>query len=188
MIRFLEKTAFNVERNLKNTVIAFRIYGVIFSFCAVVFGLYGILPLSKAITIKLAVSKEMQDRYKTMKINLENAKREAVSISENQSRITLLDRYMPQETNVQTYILDFIDSISLSGFALTNFSQQDVVDNENGQIDISLALEGVAYPTDMVKHIEVLKRVTQIKRVNVYQNNAGVFTINVVLTIYTLVT
>ena len=188
MIRFLEKTAFNIERNLKNTAIAFRIYSVIFSFCAIVFGFYGILPLSKVVTTKFAISKEMQARYKTMKTNLEYAKQAAADIPENHDRIILLDRYMPQETNVQTYILDFIDSISLSGFALTNFSQQDTSDNAIGQIDISLALEGVTYPTDMVKHIEVLKRVTQIKRVNVYQNGAGIFTINVVLTIYTLVT
>lgn len=187
MIHFLERIVFNIERSLKSTVNAFRIYSVIFSFCAIVFGYYGVLPLSNIIKTKLAISKEMRVLYKTMKNNLENAQREAASISENQTRIVLLDRYMPQETEVQTYILDFVDSVGASGFTLTNFSQ-DASNSAAGQVDISLSLEGVSYPTEVIKKIEVLKRVTKIKRVNIYQNTEGILTVNVVLTIYNLVT
>lgn len=186
MIRFLEKVFFNIERSLKNTVIAFRIYGIIFSFCVITFGFLGILPLSRIIKTKLAISKEMQTSYKTLQTNLVTAQQAEKDILENKQRIALLDEYMPQETKVQTYILDFVESIGASGYVLSSFSQE-TPENTSGQIDLALSLEGVTYPTDMIKNIEVLKRVTQVKSVKISQNDKGMLNVNLLLTIYTLV-
>jgi hypothetical protein len=185
VIRFLERIAFSVERNLKNVVVGFRMYSVIFAFCFFIFLLRGISPLTGILREKLAISKQLTASYAVMQKNLENAQQASKDINDNKDQLVLLDRYMPIETNVQTYMLDFIDAVGADGFTLKNFTQ-DASSGNIGQVDLTIALEGLGYPTELVKNVEMLKRVTQVKRVTVYQNSKGITSINLVITIYTL--
>lgn len=83
-------------------------------------------------------------------------------------------------------MVEFIQSVGDSGFIVKNFAQESGSTAE-GKINLRLDLEGNAYPQDLIKQIETLKRVTQVRGISLYQNNNNEVFINLDLTIYTLV-
>lgn len=175
-----------MQRELQNANVEFKMHAFIFAVTFFVFFLIGIVPLSTVIRTKILLLSEMQDRYATMQGNIVRLQQAQTALENNKVGINYMDVYMPVETSIQNYILDLIDTVSSSAFIVKGFAQDPSYKIE-GQVDLSITLEGNAYPTEIVKKIETLKRVTQVKSVTFLVGDDGQAVINLVLTIYNFV-
>jgi len=187
MIRFIEKLTSTVNRNLKEASYAFRMYGAIVLFAILVLGFSGIGTVYPLVRAKSALLKETEVLRGSLTSNLANLQRADGDLNNSRLLLGYLDRYLPQGTNVQSYMSEFIQSVSDQGFFVKTFSQ-NTYKSVQGQIEINIVLEGNAYPTNLIENIEILKRVTQVKRADIDYVGQGGYDISLVVTIYTLIT
>lgn len=185
MTNIIERTSTDIERNLKNLSFAFKLYAGAFLISTVVFFIFGIVPLSSVLKTKLNLIKEMTTDMDNLKSNLTYLQQADTDINSNLIYVGYLDKFMPRQTNVQSYMLDFIQSVGANGFTVNSFSE-DSTNVAAGQINLIVSLDGSSYPTDLINLIEALKRPTQVSQVLLSHPTPEMSTLNLHLTIYTL--
>ena len=109
-----------------------------------------------------------------------------IDLVETQNEIILLNAYMPSDNSVQTYMLNFIDTVGRAGFSVVNFSQT-AMNLSTGEIGIDALLEGYTYPTDLLNTVESIKRLTSVSKLtfskNMRSSDSG-YSINLYMNIY----
>jgi Tfp pilus assembly protein PilO len=186
MMKQLERIYTDLDRWLANSAVAVKLYAIIFALTVVIFGHFGITPLYRVIRKQVALSQEMRSAYKTMQRNLTNLGIAEKDLNENTVYIGYLRKYMPVQTNTQSYMLDFIDATGSSGYQVERFAESETRQNL-GQVDLAVSMQGAAYPSDIVEKIEILKRVTQVTSLHLNHLESGGYGIDLMLTIYTLI-
>jgi hypothetical protein len=186
MSRYIERIYTDLDRWLANSAVAVKLYAVIFTLTIVIFGYFGIRPLYRVIKQQTALSQEMSSARKTMQGNLTNLGIARTALKENAVYVDHLRRYMPVQTNTQSYMLDFIDAMGTSGYQVGRFSENETKQTV-GQVNLDVSLQGAAYPSELIEKIEILKRVTQVTSLRLGFLDSGMYEINLMLTIYTLV-
>jgi Tfp pilus assembly protein PilO len=175
----------NLDRNLKNVEFSFKFYLGTFIIVLAIFGIFGILPISKNVITKYKLWMEMQQIHTTLQSNLVNLEKVESDLLWNSKAIAQLDAYMPVYTDIQSYLLQFVAAAASSGLEVKGFTQEPT--SGDGRIDISTFLVGRSYPTDLIKKVEDLKRVTQVRDLSVSVGADGEITVNMSLSIYTVI-
>ncbi|OGC68986.1 hypothetical protein A2415_04275 [candidate division WWE3 bacterium RIFOXYC1_FULL_39_7] len=152
-------------RSYKNTDFLLKLYGIWLVIVLVVFGFYGIRPLFMTLKEKSSVLAEMQLAKTALNANEAYLKKSRSDLYEYRTNISFLNTFMPLEPEIQTYILDLIGAIGDQGYIMRNFSQSGYADEAN-TIELHVQMDGASYPSGVIKKIEGLKRITNVKSVD----------------------
>ena len=76
--------------------------------------------------------------------------------------LKLLEIYLPDNFNIQNYIVDFVFSAGDADYVIDRFTP---VKQDKGSVDIAVNLIGTGDPLKLIKNIESLIRVTEIQEV-----------------------
>lgn len=183
MIKFVNRINTDLIRDLKNPKFAFNFYALLFCILFGLYFLFGELPLIKVVKAKQLLLIDLTNRLEVTQTNINFLETAKEDLANNTAQINLLDKYMPVETGVQEYMVDFIDLASRSGYSVVKFGQvaRPSVDDA---VELNITLESNTYPTTLLADIEKLQRVTQISRMYMLQRKSGEFNIYLNILIY----
>lgn len=157
----------NILRYLKFLDKSSFFYFYIFIICILVFGMFGIIPLTSSIFEKITLLKNMNNALSS----LNEKEKSLISASKDYEEIFpyiyYLDSYMPKDINLDDYIIGLNSVISINGFFLNRVHPEAAI--KDNSLSVSINLDGYGNLNDLVKNIESLKRLTSISNLSVNQ-------------------
>lgn len=163
----LQRTYNNISRLISNEYIAYKIYLVWLVMTLVLFGFFGIYPLSKSIFANYKLTREMvkTNSMLTKKIaDITDAKEKMDRVS---GFLNLLELYLPEEFSTQNYMVDFIFVAADGDYVVDRFTplaQTPTI------VDISVNLIGIGDFLKVINNLEALIRVTEIQNIRFTKN------------------
>lgn len=155
----------NVYRYLKYLEQSSYFYFYILIFCFVVFGVFGILPLSINIFKKLDTIKNMQTTISNLDKKLLDAKVFESQYKESLPYLPYLNMYMPTDINVDDYLTSLNAVVVNHGFSIRRLSPKG--DYVNNSQELLINIEGYGVLPELIKNIESLKRITKINTIEI---------------------
>jgi hypothetical protein len=186
MIPIVDRHINDFQRDAKNPAYLLRVSAGVFVITLFIFGMMGIYPLHIILKTKYQLIREMKSVNTIMQNNYIYAAQAEIDLQNHAKEIELLDDYMPVNTNVQNYLLEFVNALSDTGYVVTDVTQHTDT-SPNGVISLTINLEGHDYPTEIIKRIEDLKRVSQVKDLKLRYDKEGFTHLTLELSIYTLI-
>ena len=159
---------FNIlKRKLSDEEKSKKIYSIWFSLSFVFILFFGILPILRNLREKIEVQKEMVDLNDIFTQNIKTLSQLEKDYQEVEDYLPYLNQYLPEDANVQNYLLDFTAALSRSGFSLNKLTV-----SEGEHVLIKVSLQGTGDEQSVIDGIENLKRVTNIEKIAVsYQED-----------------
>ena len=161
MNKQFSKISSSLSRFLSNEFLALRMYQYWTLGVAVIFGFFGIYPNVKAISQKVPLVYEMNKVNKDLSSKaIELWELESV-LKEVRSDVGFLHSYMPNNFDIQNYMVDFVISAAQTGFLVDRFSPAE---KDGNVTEISITLLGGGDLVALVNLLEDMERVTEVSQ------------------------
>jgi len=161
MNKWLSKMLSSLSRFLSNEFLALRMYQYWALGTVVFFGFFGIYPNVKAIFQKVPLVYEMSKINKDLSSKaIELSKLENV-LKEVRNDATFLHNYMPDNFDIQNYMVDFVISAAQTGFLVDRFIPME---KDNNITEVSVTLSGGGNLPALVSLLEDMERVTEVSQ------------------------
>lgn len=148
-----------INRILSNDYLALKIYQYWAIGVFILFGVFGVFSVSKVIYQKVPLILEMQKVNSDLSKKAEDlAEIEKTLLSVNDNLI-FLRNYLPDNFDIQNYMVDFVIATSQSGFIVDKFVP---IEEVNNVISISVHLSGSGDLLSLVRGLEDMDRITEI--------------------------
>lgn len=156
-----KKLLINLNRMLDNPPVFLKVLRgwAVLSF--VVFGLFGIYPQAKTLLKSVETYSEMQKINKSLKEKTDLIRSESLKVEKNQRGVTALNTYLPDDYEVQNYIVDLSFATAQTGYTLTGF-RVDWPTDYSPEVKAYADLNGMGKFKELITTIESLKRVSQV--------------------------
>jgi Tfp pilus assembly protein PilO len=166
-----------------NELILSKVFMIWAILTIVIFGAFGVGPLSFGISKKIALYKEMLDINYQMNVKLLKLSDLSGKLKEVENYVPFLETNIPEDLNTHSYMVLFMQEASLSGFGVKTFLPS--TENDGGEVPIVVALEGYGDVSALVSRLESLPRVTVIDFVK-YENRDDSAEVTINLRIFNL--
>lgn len=163
-----QKLKNNIVRLLTNEALSQKMYLGWAAVAILLIGVFGILPVSRELLNKYTIIVQMTELNKALSKKIDdvsNASKEIELIAED---IIYLNSYLPEDFEIQNYMIDFITAAGVAGYYVDSFTPAT---ESGGAIGIFVTLSGDGDLITLIKSIENLKRVSEIQDVNL--SNSG---------------
>ncbi len=148
-----------------------------------IFGWFGLVPSIGAAVKKTEYKNALISTKNLFQTIMENSDKAQFQVDVSQKFAKRFGEIMPQTSNVQTYLEDFVKAVSNDGYIISSLRAFEESENETS---LNVELAGSARNLHkLVRSIESLQRITTIKRLNVFENDKETL-IQMVTTIYQL--
>jgi Tfp pilus assembly protein PilO len=151
-----------LKRTLSNESISVKIYifwGIV---TIIFFGIYGFWPVSKIFVSNISLLDEMYKNNISMEKKIKELKEAKEKLDIVGDDAEILDRYLPNDFEKQTYVVEIATLARDSGYTLTNTTFGKV---EESRVRISLKLEGKGKLGDFIGGLETSGRLTEIESI-----------------------
>lgn len=159
----------NTSRLLSNERISYRLYMILAATSFLVIGIFGIVPSTKNIIFNITLVSDMVKTNTMLSNKLVELKTAEQELSSVGSNIFLLENYLPEDLNIQNYLIDFVFVAGEAEFIVERVSPL----NENGgsgSIDLSVVMIGNGDLSKLITLLESLSRVTEIQSLSVVKS------------------
>jgi len=129
------------------------------------FGLLGVAPGIKTLSVKGKTISELSKIDKNLEIKVGELTKLRDEMGSLRQEVLYIDTFMPDNPDVQGYMVDFFDLVQKGGFTISRFSTENRAE-VNG-INIETSLEGFGDVLGLIKDIEDLNRITQVEKASV---------------------
>ena len=184
MIKKPEEFILDTRRNLENSSFILKLYTGWALAAFILFGVIGIYKQVSDLTKKNSVIKEISVLNDSLRKKIEVIGNEKAKIDKNTEGVNFLNRYLPDDYGTEDYIVDFSFSVAEKGFKFKSYTQQNVSEDSH-TIDATVDLEGSGDFGGLLSNIESLKRIAQVKKIDVRNVQRG-YAVNVLLNIYVM--
>ena len=155
----IQKLTGYLNRILSNDYLALRIYQYWAIGVFILFGVIGIYSVTKVIYQKVPLIVEMQKVNSDLSQKADKlAEIEKVLLSVSDDTIFLYN-YLPDNFDIQNYMVDFVIATAQSGFLVDRFVPREEADNA---ISVSVYLSGKGDLVSLVGELESMERITEI--------------------------
>jgi Tfp pilus assembly protein PilO len=162
MKEFFEKTLNTLKRFLTNEAVAARIYLYWGAATLIIFGIFGFWPVSKVFFSNIKLLDEMyQNNLKLEKkiVELKDAKVKLDIVGDDAD---ILDEYLPNDFEPQTYLVEISSMAGKSGYSLDRVSFGKI---ENSRVSMSLSMSGNGDIKKFVQDVESSGKITEISSI-----------------------
>lgn len=153
---------------------SYEVYTIYLLITVFLFGFYGVYPGIK----NFLENRKVFSQLTQLKTSLEEKKAFLVATQSDLARVGKykepLNKIIPDDYEVQNYLIEFAVAASSSGFGLRSFTVGEISEN---YINILVTLDGpYIFLSRLVKNIESLSRFTEITSINVaFDKDKSVF-------------
>jgi Tfp pilus assembly protein PilO len=165
----LQKIRNNLIRWATNEDISYKIYLIWAVGVFLLVGLFGIYPLTRELITKYQVSRQMVNLNKDLQRKFNEVSDASVKIAAVGSGVSYLDMYLPENFELQNYMIDFITASGKAGFSLDTFMPMDQVGSAVG---IYISLSGDGDLVSLIKNLEDMNRISEIQSINLSEIGA----------------
>lgn len=157
-----------LKRRLTDREIAKKLYFFWFtaSFLFILF--FGIIPILGNLKEKIEIRNQMVDLNEVLTQNIKKLSQLEKDYERAERYLPYLSEYLPQDADVQNYLVDFTSALSRTGFSLNKFTV-----SESDHLLIKVSLQGSGDEQRVIDEIENLKRVTNIEDISVSYQKDG---------------
>lgn len=158
----------SLKRKLSDKEESKKLYAIWFvlSFLFILF--YGILPTRRNLKNKIEIQNQMGDLNDVMTENIKKLSQLEKDYEEAEKYVPYLNEYLPEDADVQNYLVDFTSALSRTGFSLNRFTVSGAE-----HVLIKVEIQGFGEEQRLVDEIESLKRVTNIEDFSVSYQQDG---------------
>ena len=151
-----------IKRVTSNDAMLVKVYIVWGIFSLVVFGFFGFYPVMKNFISNIKLVEEMYQNNLSLKDKIKDLKVAKEKIEIVGSDLDVLDKYLPNDFEAQTYLVELSILVSESGFTLDKISfGKDKV----GETSLTLGISGKGKMNDLVNKIESSGRLMEIQNI-----------------------
>jgi hypothetical protein len=166
----LQKIRNNLTRWATNEDISYKIYLIWAGGVFLLMGLFGIYPLARESIAKYQVSTQMVSLNKDLQRKFSEVSDASVKISAVGSGVSYLDRYLPENFDLQNYMIDFMTASGKAGYSLNTFMP---VDQKGAAVGIYISLSGEGNLVSLIKNLEDMNRISEIQSINLSKIGAS---------------
>ncbi|MFC1700316.1 type 4a pilus biogenesis protein PilO [Patescibacteria group bacterium] len=148
-----------LSRLLSNDFIALRSYQYWAIGVFVIFGVIGIFSVSKAIYQKIPLMIEMQRINSDLSQKASELAELEKVLTDVSDDLIFLRNYLPDNFDIQNYMIDFVIASARSGFLVERFIPREEKDSV---VEISVYLSGQGDLASLVGELESMDRITEI--------------------------
>lgn len=159
MKEFFEKARNTLKRLLSNEAVAARIYLYWGIATLVVFGIFGFLPVSKIFLSNIRLLDEMYKNNLKLEdkiVELKDAKTKLDIVGDDAD---ILDEYLPNDFEPQTYMVEIASLAGRSGYSLDKVGFGKIQDS---RVSMNLGMSGRGEIKEFVREVETSGRITEI--------------------------
>jgi Tfp pilus assembly protein PilO len=160
----VRKAPLDISRRLKDTAFSLKVYSTWAVLTFLVFGLMGIYPQAEILFKSIRTREEMQEINKALGNKINYLNQEALKIEGVDRGVKALEKTLPEDYEVQNYVVDLSFATAEAGYALVGLSTEGVI-NENQGTAVSAELEGNGNIGKLIESIESLDRAAQVKQI-----------------------
>jgi hypothetical protein len=131
----------------------------------ILLGALGIVPFVLHIVSTFKLVNDIKQTETRIERNTYALQGERTLIADNSNVVSILDTSIPQNIDIQNFMLDFVSVASTGGYNVT-FLAPDTVNIKDGVIPVSVKVSGTGTPADLLKSLSQLKRLCNIKEFN----------------------
>jgi Tfp pilus assembly protein PilO len=157
----IKKLLTNLNRALMNPTIYLKVLRIWAIASLVIFGFFGVYPQIKALSEGLKTYSEMKNINKLLKEKTDLIRSESLKMEGHQNGIKILDTYLPDDYEVQNYIVDLSFASAKNGYALIGLTVESPTGYSPGVI-ARANLNGSGGFKELVSTVESLKRISQV--------------------------
>jgi len=157
----------NLKRVLSNSDLSYKIYMVFAILTFILIGVFGIVPSSKVFIANIKLAIDMNKSNSMLSSKLVELKKVEGDLKAVEDSIFFLENYLPEQFNVQDYIVDFVFSSGETDFSIDRVTP---VKEAGDVINLAIVFVGNGSPVELVNILESLNRVTEIQDLKVSQN------------------
>lgn len=161
MNKWVSKMLSSLSRFLSNEFLALRLYQYWVLGTIVIFGFFGIYPSVRAIFQKVPLVYEMSKINRDLFSKATELSKLETVLEEVRSDAVFLHNYMPDNFDIQNYMVDFVISAAQTGFLVDRFIPME---KDNNITEVSVTLSGGGDLPTFVSLLEDMKRVTEISQ------------------------
>jgi len=157
-----------IKRLLSDATKSKKLYFIWFLLLFLMVLLYGVLPVSSNIVHKIDLKNQMIEINNNLNSNASKLNQLQKDYEQAQQYIPFLNKYLPEDADIQNYLVDFTSTLNGTGFSLDRF----VIVNKK-TLDIDVYIFGIGDENNVIENIEKLKRVTVIKDFSITYQEDG---------------
>ena len=148
-----------IKRTLSNEALSVRIYIVWGILTLLVFGIFGLYPVSKIFVSNVKLLDDLYTNNLKLEKKIEDLKSAKEKVDIVGEDADILDNFLPDEFLAQNYLVDFSLLAGEAGYALDGVKFEEV---EGSEVVVSLNLSGKGDLKYFVKSLEESRRLNEI--------------------------
>jgi hypothetical protein len=156
----------NINRLLSNEEVSYRLYLTLAVATFVIVGIFGIIPSTKNLISNITLAKDIRKNNVALAGKLIELKKSGVDLNNVGTNISFLDSYVPEDFNLQNYLVDFVFA---SGEADLVLERLIPIDEESGSVNLSVSMIGNGDPLKLINVLESLNRISEIQSFSVFK-------------------
>jgi hypothetical protein len=154
----------NINRLLSNEEISYRVYLVLAVVTFVVVGLFGVIPSTKNLISNITLASSINKDNSSLLSKLIELKKVEIQLNNVGSNILFLDSYLPENFDIQNYLVDFVFASGEADFVVERVTP---FNEDKDNIDLSLVMIGNGDSIKLINVLESLNRITEVQSLNV---------------------
>lgn len=151
-----------IKRLTSNEAVLVKVYIVWGVLSLVVFGFFGFYPVMKNFVSNVKLVEEMYQNNLSLKNKIEELKVAKEKIEIVGSDLEILDKYLPNDFEAQTYLVNLSILVSESGYTLDKMSFGK---DRGGDTSLTLGISGKGNMNELVNKIESSGRLMEIQSI-----------------------
>lgn len=173
---YYQKQLNKIKRVFSNEYLMSKIYLYWFIGTMLIFGLLGIYPFSKIFVQKINILQKMSLLNRGLQEKVQRLVAAEDIYKDYATEIDLIQSYLPDDFNLQNYMVEVIVVCSKAGFTVERFTPTS---SDENSVNIVLKIRGNGNVTELVKGVETMMRITEINYIdNVMENNENAITLD----------
>jgi len=151
-----------IKRVTSNEGTLVKVYIVWGAASLILFGFFGFYPVAKNFISNVKLVEEMYQNNLSLKKKIEELKEAKGKIEIVGSDVDILDRYLPNDFEAQTYLVDLSMLAGDAGYTLDKISFGK---EKGGENSLTLGISGKGNLNELVKKIESSGRLMEIQSI-----------------------
>lgn len=178
----IKKLTSNVTRLITNESTSYKIYLYWAITAVLLIGVFGIYPFTRELIGKYQLSRQMTKLNKDLLKKFNDISDASGKINLIGTDILYLNSYLPEDFDLQNYMIDFVVAAGKAGYYVDGFMPTG---QEGTVVEVSVALFGDGDPVQLTQSLESLKRISEIQNVELLSRGA-VSTLRLNIKTYTM--
>lgn len=151
-----------IKRVASNEATLVKVYIVWGAASLIIFGFFGFYPVLKNFISNVKLVDEMYQNNLSLKNKIGELKEAKEKIEIVGSDVDILDKYLPNDFEAQTYLVDISMLVGDAGYTLDKISFGKAMSGENS---LTLGISGKGNMNELVKKIESSGRLMEIQSI-----------------------